>query len=335
VTCPYRQRGVDRDLLGEVTERRVLTEHDGRSGATIERVRLRDGQQLVVKTLVPSKDITCVIDPGAADRELRMFESGVLAQLPDAVGHAVVGGWREDGRVVIVMRDVGEAMITWQSRLAAGDCRRVVEAITGLHRRFAGLATAGLVPLERWLVMLSPSTMGRAPQGQHGLPAAVARGWERFRELAPPHVADAVSAVHAQPAALATALREHGTTLAHGDLWPVNVALPADGPVILVDWSLAVDAPGAVDLIPFIAGAASLADLTRDELVALYATVSGTDQATVDRSLFAGLAMYGWNKALDAAEHPDPATRARELADLVWWVERAHVALERSPWPLR
>jgi hypothetical protein len=49
---------VDRDLLAEVTERRVLTEHDGRSGATIERVRLRDGQQLVVKTLVPSKDIT-------------------------------------------------------------------------------------------------------------------------------------------------------------------------------------------------------------------------------------------------------------------------------------
>lgn len=319
-------------MLEEAVERRVVAEHDGRSGARIERVLLRDGRQLVVKTVVPSQDLACVIDPDAADRELRLFESGVLAQLPDSVGHAVVGGWREGGRVVIVMRDLGDAMITWQSRLTRSDCRRIVEAMVGLHRRFTGSAPVGLVPLERWLVMLSPSTMGGAPQGQHGLPAAVARGWGHFHEIAPPHVVDAVSAVHARPAALATALRARGTTLAHGDLWPVNVALPADEAVILLDWSLAVEAPGAVDLVAFVAGAASLADLTRDELVACYAVVSGNDQETVDLSLFAGLALYGWNKALDAAEHPDPDKRAQELTDLAWWVGRAEIALERSPW---
>jgi hypothetical protein len=36
----------------------------------------------------------------------------------------------------------------------------------------------------------------------------------------------------------------------------------------------------------------------------------------------------GWNKALDAVEHPDPQIRARERADLDWWVDRARDALE-------
>ena len=36
----------------------------------------------------------------------------------------------------------------------------------------------------------------------------------------------------------------------------------------------------------------------------------------------------GWNKALDAIEHPDPVVRARESADLEWWVRGVRQALE-------
>jgi hypothetical protein len=45
-------------------------------------------------------------------------------------------------------------------------------------------------------------------------------------------------------------------------------------------------------------------------------------------SLMLGLVWLGWNKALDAAEHPDPATRAREREDLDWWVAQARTTLE-------
>jgi hypothetical protein len=38
----------------------------------------------------------------------------------------------------------------------------------------------------------------------------------------------------------------------------------------------------------------------------------------------------GWNKALDATEHPDPAKRSTERADLDFWVSRAIDALERG-----
>jgi hypothetical protein len=38
----------------------------------------------------------------------------------------------------------------------------------------------------------------------------------------------------------------------------------------------------------------------------------------------------GWNKALDAIDHPDPAKRATERADLDFWVTRARDALDAS-----
>ena len=47
-------------------------------------------------------------------------------------------------------------------------------------------------------------------------------------------------------------------------------------------------------------------------------------------ALVYGLCEMGWNKALDAAEHDDPAMRAREQADLDLWVARAGEALERG-----
>ncbi len=45
-------------------------------------------------------------------------------------------------------------------------------------------------------------------------------------------------------------------------------------------------------------------------------------------ALLAGLVWLGWNKALDAVEHQDPATRERERADLEWWIGQARTTLE-------
>jgi hypothetical protein len=45
--------------------------------------------------------------------------------------------------------------------------------------------------------------------------------------------------------------------------------------------------------------------------------------------VFWALCELGWNKALDAATHPDPAHRACAADELAWWVERAEKALTR------
>jgi hypothetical protein len=72
--------------------------------------------------------------------------------------------------------------------------------------------------------------------------------------------------------------------------------------------------------------------LSREEMLAAYEEAAGPayDAASTHAALLAGLLWLGWNKALDAAEHPDPAVREREAADLDWWVGRARAALEQG-----
>ena len=54
------------------------------------------------------------------------------------------------------------------------------------------------------------------------------------------------------------------------------------------------------------------------------------DDAVWDATVFWALCEIGWNKALDAASHPDPGQRATAAAELAWWVQRADAALYRN-----
>lgn len=67
----------------------------------------------------------------------------------------------------------------------------------------------------------------------------------------------------------------------------------------------------------------------REELLGTYARVAGPayDAPAMRLALLAALVWLGWNKALDGAEHPDPGVRARERADLAWWVDQARTTL--------
>jgi thiamine kinase-like enzyme len=100
--------------------------------------------------------------------------------------------------------------------------------------------------------------------------------------------------------------------------------------LVLIDWAMPTAAPGAFDVARFVAGCASVCDLSREAILAAYRDAAGPayDELSMRLSLLAGLMWLGWNKAMDAVEHPDPKIRARERADLEWWVGRARDALE-------
>ena len=144
----------------------------------------------------------------------------------------------------------------------------------------------------------------------------------------PADVAEPVLALLADPGPLADALRSTPMTLIHGDLATVNMAFSDDGALTLLDWAM----PGAVDIARFVAGCSSVVDASREQIIADYAEAAGPayDDTAMRLSLLSAFCWLGWNKALDAAEHPDLAVRAREQQDLDWWIRQARLTLDAS-----
>lgn len=129
--------------LATAVERTVLEGHDGRSGASLERVRLADGTRLVVKRTLAPTDLTMRFSGDGTGRELTLWEAGVLDRLPSGVGHAIVGGWRDGDEVVVVMRDLGDAVITWDTPIGRAECRRLFAgAVAAIHDDPGPLAAA-------------------------------------------------------------------------------------------------------------------------------------------------------------------------------------------------
>lgn len=314
-----------RALLAAAVDRAVIDGHDGRSGSTLERVRLTDGTQLVLKRSRPGTDLAALLT-GGADRELALLEAGVLDRLPAGVGHALVGGWSENGEVVLLMRDVAAAIPGWDRTLDREECRQVLTAVAAVHRTFAGPPFVAPVAAGVRATALWPHRMRPLVGLPNPLPGLVLRGWARFAELVPGPVAAAVARLQADPAPLLVELDRRAPALLHGDLWLVNLALEP-GQVTLLDWSLATWGPPLMEFATFLTGAFSQVSASREELVDDVRAVADLPDADVDLMLLLGLMELGWNKALDAAEHPEPAKRAHEAAELAWWVDRATPAL--------
>lgn len=322
------------DIDGHVVERGAMPGHEGKSGALLEKVLLDDGQRLVVKRLSRTTDLLMALTDDAVGRELLLWRSGILDLLPPGVGHAVVGGWEEPDATVLVMRDLGSSVLTWSDRLDPERCRWTIDRVARLHRAFAGAALsshqmAALTPLPVLLGLFSPRRLTPYSSSDNPLPGLALRGWEIFFDTAPDDVAGPVSRLLADPEPLAVALGSRPVTLVHGDLATVNMAVEGDR-LTLLDWALPALAPGAVDICRFIAGCSSVVDLSREEILDAYRAACGPsyDGIAMRLALLGGLVWLGWNKALDAAEHPDPRTRARERDDLRWWLHQARSTLD-------
>ena len=333
---------MDRALLQDAVERAPVND-DGRSGATLERVRLRDGSRVIVKRFDPSVDLVMQLSGDTRGREVALFESGILDRLPESVLHPVVDAWYgEDGLGVLVMRDLGDAVLSWKSVVRPEQARTMLRACADLHAAFLGEAPAGLTPLDAVLSMFEPGRI-RPHAGARLIDFAL-RGWEYWPEVAPGEVGDRVLALAQDTGPITAACLALPPTLLHGDLATVNMAFEPDRPgrLTLIDWGLATVGPAEVDIGRVIVGCAHLfgplgtatdsATITArlDDLLELQREAAGPahDPAALRLGLLAGLAWLGWNKSLDIVEHPDPAVRAREREALPWWLHQAALAFE-------
>ena len=315
--------------MRDAVRRDVISGHEGKSGAGLERVHLSDGRSLVVKTVDPYADFTVAATSGPPGAEYLLWREGVFDRLPAGVSSALVDAWVEGDHTVLVMRDLGDTVCTWSRRLTARETVWVMERTADLHRAFLGDVPSNVVPLDRMLALFAPSTMRPLADAGIELMSVALRGWELFADQVPADVREPVFSLLEDITPLASALERGPLTMTHGDLATVNMAFE-DDTLVLLDWAMPTSAPGALDVARFLAGCASVVDLSRDEVLEAYRRAAGPayDARSTELALLAGLVWLGWNKALDAVEHPDPTIRARERADLDWWVGRARAALE-------
>jgi hypothetical protein len=269
-------------------------------------------------------------------REYLLWSSGVLDRLPSGTGHAIVGGWPGPDGSVLLMRDLGTDVLTWSERLDAATCRWVLARVARMHDAFLGLDPAtlpdgALTPPADLLGLFAPARLAPHRDDDNQLPALALHGWEVFDDLVPDDVASAVTGLLADIGPLVDALTRCPATLVHGDLATVNLALEPDL-LTLIDWSMPALLPGAMDIARFLAGCSSVVDLSREEVLTAYRDACGAsyDEHAMRLALLGALLWLGWNKALDAAEHPDPAMRLRERADLDWWLAQARLTLDEG-----
>lgn len=320
------------DLEDRVVERTPLAGHVGKSGASLDRWVLDDGRTFVVKTITPESDLLMSLTGDSSGREYSLWASGLLDHLPAHMAHAIVGGWSDRDAAVLVMRDLDGRVLSWEDRLDGDRCRWVLRRLAELHRAYSGLTLdrweQALTPLPEFVTLFSPDRVRPHLHGANALPALVVRGWELFEAMVEPDVAGPVLGLLHHPGPLVAALRRRPRTLVHGDFAVVNMAVESDV-LVMLDWSMPAAAPGALDLTRFVAGCSSVTDLSREQIIEEYAEAAGAsyDEPAMRLSLLASAAWLCWNKALDAAEHPDPAIRDREREDLDWWVSQARATI--------
>jgi len=322
---------------------RAPVNDDGRSGATLERVLLADGSSVVVKRFDPSVDLVMRLSGDLHGREVDFFQRGILDRLPPTVLHPVMDGWYDDeGLGVLVMRDLGDAVLSWKSVVTTAQARTMFSAVAELHAAFLGSAPAELTPLGSLVSLFEPPRI--RPYTGESLVDYALQGWEYWPEVAPGEVGERVLALAQDTAPIEAACLALPTTLLHGDLATVNMALEPGRPgcLTLIDWGLAAEGPAELDIGRLLVGCAHLFGpigggggsetivARLDDLVALQRETAGPayDKGALRLGLLAGLAWLGWNKSLDIVEHPDPAVRERERVALTWWLHQAELAFE-------
>lgn len=308
----------------DVIEREPLAS-EGVSGAPLQRLVLGDGRVLVEKTVSARQD-WLMRATGDDGRLHRLWRAGLFHRLPPTIDSAMVDVRERPDGWTVLMRDVGHTLRPAEQRFSRRQSRQILAAVAEFHRTFADVSIDGLCPVVDRISFLTPPAIRGLPD--HPLAGITLRGWERFVELAPADVGNAVVALWDRPGRLAAALGRYPVTILHGDLKAANIGL--DGPtVVLLDWGTLTGAgPAALDLSWYLGTNSAAVDASLDDLLADVADVlSPDDRAALPLALLSQVLLLGWEKALGATSD-DPTVRDRERDGLAWWCRRAGEALD-------
>jgi hypothetical protein len=288
----------------ESVKRRARTVHDSTTDATFESIYL-DGEarpSLISKTVERDRDWVAIATHDRVDREVRTWESGILARLRHSAAHAVVAGARADSGYTVLMHDLSDRLLSNEpgSNVPVRQQQLVVDGLASMHatfwmdRRLAD-PSLGLATLSSFVSHLAPRTIERVRvrMGRAWITDWLEEGWDKLPSLMNPRLADDLRAIAEDPSLVVEAMSDLPWTLVHTDPRPGNLALdPNTGAVYLLDWARPALSPPALDLAYWLFTANGSSRAPREDLVRSYA-------AALERRLGSRFSSSWWEPQLD------------------------------------
>jgi hypothetical protein len=289
----------------------------GFSGARIYKQSNHEGKSYVLK--VTSADTDWIMRATLDQRCREALLANAACVRDDQVNSPAIGS-AQDGTVFsILMHDISEYLLS-NERLTNDQLETILLAMSRLHSLPPPIESD--VPwcsIEDRLTIFMPDPEKLA---HFRIANDILRGWELFFDYSPKNIGDLVRSLFDDIGPLKRALGRLPNCFLHGDLKLDNIGIYPGGTLSLIDWSMPMIAPAAVELGWFLAMNSRALPISPDETITAYTSYSNIERRLHEChqsvTILCGLLIRGWRKALDAA--------SGEPSELLWWCERASSA---------
>jgi Phosphotransferase enzyme family len=317
------------ELVADATERTVLDEVPGKSGARLERVVI-GGQPYVLKHLDLAEDWTMRASGCLRGAPLLAWERGILARLPACFNQPIVGvapeaghGPAPSGGCALLMRDVSPWLVpATDEPIGLGQHLRFLRHMAALHAAFWGCGSeCEVVPVMHRYLELSPwlARAEAAVGSAHLVPRLVGEGWPRLAEVAPAAAA-IVTPLAQDPGPLVEALEATPQTFVHSNWKLDNLGTDDEGRTVVLDWEQPGRGAPLSDLAWYLAINCRRLPQPKQDAIAAYRLALeecgiGTEpwwDRQLALCLLGALVQFGWEKALGGYDD-----------ELAWWEEQA------------
>jgi hypothetical protein len=325
----------DGDLAGMIagaTEREVLADAPGKSGARLERLVI-GGERFVLKHMDLASDWTIRTTGCLRGASLTLWDRGILARLPDCMNQPIVGVVVADrdgsvpwDRYSLLMRDVGQWIVpATDVPIPPGQHPRFLAQMARMHASFwdCGSDYEVVPEMHRYLELSPWMAEAEADLGSaHLVPQLVGKGWPLLAQVAPA-AAEVVTPLARDPGPLVEALAGTPHTFVHGNWKLDNLGTDDQGRTVILDWEQPGLGAPLSDLAWYLAiNCRRLPQEKEDSIGAYRAELEALGIATepwwdhqLALCLLGAMVQFGWEKALGGYDE-----------ELRWWESKAVAA---------
>ncbi len=311
-------------LLAAATERTVLSQAPGKSGATLERVVI-GGQDYVLKHLDLAEDWTMRASGCLRGAPLALWERGILSRLPDCFNQPIVAAAEAipRGGCSLLMRDVTPWLVpATDAPITLDQHARFLRHMAALHAEFWECGPEfDVVPAMHRYLELSPwmATAEASLGSTHLVPQLVAKGWPLLAQVAPAAAAVVTPLAH-DPGPLVEALAATPHTFVHSNWKLDNLGTDDAERTVLLDWEQPGCGAPLSDLAWYLAiNCRRLPQAKEDSITAYRQALEscGIDtgpwwERQLALCLLGALVLFGWEKAFGGYDE-----------ELAWWETKA------------